>query len=170
MDFQSLNSSFLILGFVIFLWLAWANTNTPKYTIILTSIIVLIFFDLILIAQLLRDFTAKAAHPGQIMTISFGSMIILFLFPCFIYAIFRILGEAVAIRLIRGDINSLKIEMEPVDGNSDISSKTYMLVMHTGGMYYVVEKGLERNQPSATAYIIPDSQVKKASITTVSKS
>jgi hypothetical protein len=156
----------IVLIMLLFLiWFAWSHTKTPKWAAILVLLIIAIFIDLIKITDIVVHFEESMRAQSD-FGISLSSVIIVFLLPCLLYSIFRALGWAVATRLVRGDADSLKIELVPAEETHLLSDKALMLVLHSGGMYYLV--GRSECQPShATSYIIPDNQIKMATITTV---
>lgn len=155
----------LFIMFLFLIWLAWSNTNTPKWAVLLVVLIILIFVDLIKITELVVRLEESMRAQSN-FDVSLSSVIIIFLLPCLLYSIFRVLGWAVATRLIRGDADSLEIKLELNDETHCMSDKALMLVMHSGGMYYVVGKS-ECDPSHATSYIIPDNQIKMAIITTI---
>lgn len=75
------------------------------------------------------------------------------------------LGDNDAKELIEGQFGSLEITFNPIDKDDNISNKSLILIMQLNNNFYVVEK----KNPSpiqATSYIIPDREIKNATIKT----
>ena len=76
------------------------------------------------------------------------------------------LGRSAAENLIRGEEGSFEAKLDLKNGNPDLLSRTLILVIHSNNKYYLVEKN-ESIPKEVKLYIIPDDQIKMATIEAV---
>jgi len=82
-------------------------------------------------------------------------------FIFFISVVAGLMGDVHATKLIEGTLhNSYEVTLELKDSNFGIDNGSLILIMHTDGKYYLIE----RNTPAPIypyLYIIPDEEIKK---------
>jgi hypothetical protein len=84
------------------------------------------------------------------------------------FSLLPMFGAISAENLIKGEGGGFEVKVDLVDENSDLINKSLILVIHTGGEYYLTGKN-ESLPDEIELYIVPDDQVKKIVIKQMGK-
>ncbi|OPY55085.1 MAG: hypothetical protein A4E48_00155 [Methanosaeta sp. PtaU1.Bin060] len=118
-----------------------------------------IFFILFVLLMTIHfyDFIYKKYRNKNYETLTVQNLFIVAFIICI--SIPSYLGTINADKLIGGDAGSLEVKLDLDNKSPDLLNKTLILVVHSDGKYYLVEKN-KSIPKEPNLYIIPDHQIK----------